>query len=47
MPTNADLAKTIISFANDAGGDFYFGIQDKPREIIGVDENQLIELEEK
>lgn len=47
LPTNADLAKTIISFANDAGGELYLGIQDKPREIVGVDENQLIELEEK
>ena len=47
LPTNADLAKTIISFANDAGGEFYLGIQDKPRKVIGVDENELIELEEK
>ena len=47
LPTKAELAKTIISFANDAGGLFYLGIQDKPREVIGVDENQLIELEEK
>lgn len=47
LPTNADLAKTIISFANDAGCELYLGIQDKPRKIVGVDENQLIELEEK
>lgn len=47
LPTNADLAKTIISFANDAGGELYIGIQDNPRKIVGVDENQLIELEER
>jgi predicted HTH transcriptional regulator len=47
LPTNAELAKTIISFANDAGGTFYLGIHDNPREIIGIDENRLIELEEK
>ncbi len=47
LPTNADLAKTIISFANDAGGTFYIGIQDKPRKVVGLDENQLINLEEK
>ncbi len=47
LPTNAELAKTMISFANDAGGEFYLGIQDKPRKVVGIDENQLIELEEK
>jgi len=47
LPTSADLAKTIISFANDAGGEIFLGIQDKPREIVGLNEDQLIELEEK
>ena len=47
LPTNAELAKSIVAFANDAGGEFYLGIQDKPREVIGVDENHRIELEEK
>ena len=26
LPSKSDLAKTIISFANDAGGEFYLGI---------------------
>ncbi len=47
LPTNAELAKTIISFANDAGGEFYLGVQDSPREVLGIDEHKLIELEEK
>ena len=47
LPSNAELAKSIISFANDAGGEFYLGIQDKPREVTGLDEDSLIELEEK
>ena len=47
LPTNANLAKTIVSFANDAGGEFYLGIKDNPREVIGVDEDQMIELEER
>jgi predicted HTH transcriptional regulator len=47
MPTNAELAKTIVSFANDAGGEFYLGIQDNPREVIGIEEDELIVLEEK
>lgn len=47
LPTNAELAKSIIAFANDAGGEFYLGIQDNPREVFGLDEESLINLEEK
>lgn len=41
------MAKAIIAFANDAGGDFYLGIKDMPREITGLNEDELIVLEEK
>ena len=27
IPTNAELAKTIVSFANDAGGELFIGIK--------------------
>lgn len=47
IPSKADLAKAIIAFANDAGGDFYLGIKDMPREITGLNEDELIVLEEK
>ena len=47
LPGSTELAKTIIAFANDAGGELYLGIQDSPREVVGIDEEQLIELEEK
>ena len=47
LPANIDLAKTIIAFANDAGGEFYIGIKDNPREVVGLDESRLISLEEK
>lgn len=47
LPGNTGLAKTIIAFANDAGGELYLGIQDSPREVVGIDEERLIELEEK
>jgi len=47
LPSKAEVAKTIISFANDAGGEFYLGIKNKPRQVIGLDENDLILLEEK
>ena len=47
LPTKAELAKSIIAFANDAGGEFILGIQDNPREVIGLDEGQLFAIEEK
>ncbi len=47
LPTHSELAKTIIAFANDAGGEFYLGIKDNPREVVGLDEDELITLEEK
>ena len=46
LPTNSDIAKTIVAFANDAGGDIYIGINDKPRQIIGLPENELTQIEE-
>ena len=47
LPSKSDLAKTVISFANDAGGELYFGIGNNPRVIIGIDENNLFSFEEK
>ncbi|MCF8375855.1 MAG: ATP-binding protein, partial [Bacteroidales bacterium] len=46
LPSRADLAKTVIAFANDAGGDIYIGVQDNPRSITGLPEDELVELEE-
>ncbi len=36
LPENAELANTIIAFANDAGGELYIGVRNNPREIIGL-----------
>ncbi len=47
LPLKADLAKTIISFANDAGGELYIGIKDNPRGVRGLHEDTLISTEEK
>lgn len=47
MPEHSDLAKTVIAFANDAGGDLYIGVADDPREVIGVDSEQLMAIEER
>ncbi|MCK5872916.1 MAG: putative DNA binding domain-containing protein [Methylococcales bacterium] len=45
MPTNAELAKTIVSFANDAGGEFFIGVKNSPREISGLPYDQLDTIE--
>ena len=46
LPKKSELNKTIIAFANDAGGQLFIGIKDNLREIIGVDEDRLISIEE-
>ncbi len=47
LPENADLAKTIAAFANDAGGELYIGVRNNPREVVGVAEDELMAIEEK
>ncbi|MCP4553363.1 MAG: hypothetical protein GY834_15275 [Bacteroidetes bacterium] len=42
LPTNSELAKTFTSFTNDAGSEFYLGIQYKPENVVGIDENNII-----
>jgi predicted HTH transcriptional regulator len=46
LPATADLAKTIVAFANDAGGDLYIGFQNNPRELVGIPEANLMKVEE-
>ena len=45
LPAKIILAKTIVAFSNDAGGELYIGIKDKPREVVGLEEDDLISLE--
>ena len=45
LSSNADLAKTVVAFANDAGGDIYIGIDDN-RKVIGLPEEELPRIEE-
>ena len=47
LPDNSDLAKTVVAFANDAGGDIFIGISDNPREVVGLNEDTLMDTEEK
>ena len=46
LSSKADISKTIIAFANDAGGVLYVGIKDNPRIVVGVSEETLLETEE-
>ncbi|AEI50625.1 ATP-binding protein [Runella slithyformis] len=47
LPTVSDLAKTIVAFANDAGGEIFIGIRNEPRELIGIPEEELMNVEER
>lgn len=47
LPSNADFAKTVIAFANDAGGELFIGVKNNPRLLIGIPENQLDGIENK
>jgi len=47
LPANSELSKTVIAFANDAGGELYIGIKDNPRQVEGIKESELITLEGK
>jgi ATP-dependent DNA helicase RecG len=31
LPKKSELCKTVVSFINDAGGEIYIGIRNKPR----------------
>ncbi|CAN5665953.1 helix-turn-helix domain-containing protein [soil metagenome] len=46
LPVVADLAKTIVAFANDAGGDLYIGVRNNPRALVGIPEAELMKVEE-
>lgn len=45
LPANSDLAKTVVAFANDAGGEIYIGVNDS-RDLVGLSEDELPRIEE-
>ncbi len=47
LPAAEELAKTIIAFSNDASGELFIGIKDKPRKVTGVPEEELLPTEER
>ncbi|MCD4766873.1 MAG: putative DNA binding domain-containing protein [Methanosarcinales archaeon] len=46
LPSGSNLAKTVIAFSNDAGGEIYLGVKDEPREYVGLDPDTIIQMEE-
>lgn len=46
LPTSSDIAKTVIAFSNDAGGELFIGIKDRPRALIGLSESEIFQIEE-
>ena len=47
MPTPLAIAKTACAFANGGGGAVIIGVGDKDKKIIGIDELEISDLEEK
>ncbi len=47
MPRGDRLARTVVAFANGAGGKIVFGVRNKPREIVGIPDRELFALEER
>jgi ATP-dependent DNA helicase RecG len=47
MPTPLAIAKTTCAFANGGGGSIIIGVADKNRELIGINELEIPDLEEK
>ncbi|MCD6197188.1 MAG: putative DNA binding domain-containing protein, partial [Deltaproteobacteria bacterium] len=43
FPARSNLLKTIVAFANGAGGELILGISDDDRKITGIDEPLLLE----
>ena len=45
LPAGNELAKTIVAFANDAGGDILIGVNDD-KSLVGLAEDELPRIEE-
>ena len=46
LPKNDSIAKTAIAFSNTSGGKLIIGVNDK-REIVGIDDEEIFELQDK
>ncbi len=46
LPKNENIAKTVVAFSNTSGGKLIIGVNDQ-REIIGIDDNELFDMQDK
>ena len=46
-PKGDQTARTVVAFANGAGGKIVFGVKNEPREIIGISDDELFALQER
>ena len=44
FPSGDQVARTVIAFANGAGGRIVLVVKNKPREIVGIPDNELFRL---
>lgn len=42
LPAAEELAKTVIAFSNDAGGELFIGVKDQPRQVVGAPVEQPV-----
>ena len=47
MPTSLAIAKTVCAFSNGTGGSIIIGIKDRDKTLIGIDELEISDTEEK
>lgn len=47
FPEGDQIARTVIAFANGAGGRIVFGVADDPRILVGIEEKELFKIEER
>ncbi len=46
LPKGEELAKTVIAFSNDAGGEIFVGIKNEPHKVVGIPDEMLFRTEE-
>ena len=44
---SSSFLKTVVAFANGAGGKVIFGVKSKTREIVGIPDDEVVELSER
>ncbi len=46
FPKGDQIARTVVAFANGAGGKIVLGVRNKPRQVVGISNEELFPIEE-